>query len=219
MTPPPDEGGLAERQSELRAQLRPEVQSGLIARLESYLDLDQWGFRLAYVNPRYDSVIYDSPRCRIKVSLLIDRREGDEMRISYARSHVGDDVEVVMEWQGERCFAWHNIRLDPFWQFLEGITPQEAAEHFRTRTRWSAGKAFRETELGKSLRGADATIAFHGYLWQHYGEQLFSMFDVRRPELWEEFRRFLRGYYELLPDHPLIRRPMERWGIPPWNVC
>jgi len=219
MTPPPDEGGLAERESELRAQLRPEVQSGLIARLEKYVDLDRWGFRLTHVDPRYDSVIYDSPSCRVMFTLYIDLREGDEIRTSYARSHVPNDVEVVMEWQGERCFPWHNIMLTPYWEFLEGLTAAEAAEKYRARLRWPAGYAFRETDLGRSLEGADASVAFQSYVWQHYGERLFAQFDVRRPELWEEFRRFLREYYQLLPDHPLIRRPMERWGIPPWNVC
>ena len=219
MTQAGDEGGLAERESELRAHLRPEVQSRLIARLERYLDLSRWGFRLSYVDPQHDSVIYDSPRCRVHFSLLIDLREGDEIPISYARSHVGNDVEVVMEWQGERCFAWHNIMLDPYWEFLEGLTAAEAAEQFRTRTRWRAGPAFRETELGRTLRQADAMVAFHGYLWEHYGERLFSLFDVRQAEVWEEFRSVLREFYELLPDHPFIRRRLEMWGAPPWSVC
>ena len=220
MSYPLDEGGKAKREREIKQQLRPEIQSGLIDRLERYLDPAHWGFRLSYVHQLTGrKVIYDSPACRVKFSLLIDVREGDSIQTWYARSHVPDDADLLMEWQGERCFAWHNIRLDPFWQFLEGISASEAAEHLRAKIYWSVGQAFRETELGRSLRGPDASLALHAYIWQHYGERLFSLFDIRRPDLWEEFRRFLREYYELLPNHPFIRRNQEVWGIPPWNVC
>jgi hypothetical protein len=210
----------AERESELRAQLRPEVQSGLIARLERFLDLDRWGFRLNYVHLHSGrKVIYDSPSCRVKFSLLIDLREGDEIGVWYARSHVPDDVDLVMDSQGERCFAWHNIMVSPYWEFLEGSSAQEAAEHFLARFRWPLHAAFSATELGRTLQGVEWSVAQEGFLWQHYGERLFSLFDVRRPELWEVFRRFLHEYYELLPDHPFIRRNREVWGIPPWSVC
>jgi len=209
----------AKTEHELRRLLRPEAQSGLLDRLGRYLDLGRWGFKLTYVDPRYDTVVYDSPKCRAMFSLRIDVREGDAIAVRYARSHVSNDVSVVMEWQGESCFAWHNIRLAPFWQFLEGISATEAAGHLRAKVHWSVGQTFRETELGRSLRGPDASVALHGYIWQHYGERLFSLFDIRRPDLWEEFRRFLREYYELLPNHPFIRRSLEVWGIPPWNVC
>lgn len=217
--PAPDEGVGAGSERELRQLLRPEVKSGLIDRLERYLDLDRWGFRLTYVDPRHDKVVYASSACRVKATLLIDRREGDAVQLKYARSHAPDDVELLMEWQGERCFAWHNIMVAPYWEFLEGFSAGEAAEHLRARVRWPLHAAFSATELGGSLQGADWSVAQEGYLWQHNGERLFSLFDVRKPELWEEFRRFLREYYELLPDHPFIRRHLQMYGIPPWNVC
>jgi len=109
--------------------------------------------------------------------------------------------------------------LFTLWEFLEGSSAQEAAEHFRARVRWPLHAAFSATELGRTLKRADWSVAQEGYLWQQYGERLFSLFDVGQPAQWEELRSFLREYYELLPDHPFIWRNLEVWGIPPWNVC
>ncbi len=88
-----------QREEELKTQLRPEARERLIGRIERFLDLERWGFHLSYVVPKSknDKVIYDSPWCRVKFTLLIDLREGDEMAIWYARSHVPNDVELVME--------------------------------------------------------------------------------------------------------------------------
>ena len=215
-----DEGVRAEKERELKQQLRPEILVGLIERLERFLDPARCELRLSYVRlPTGRNVIYDSPKCRVKFSLLIDKREGDEIGIWYARSHVPNDVDLVMDWRGERCFPWHDIVVGPHWEFLEGSSAQEAAEHFRARVRWPLHAAFSATELGRTLKRADWSVAQEGYLWQQYGERLFSLFDVGQPAQWEELRSFLREYYELLPDHPFIWRNLEVWGIPPWNVC
>lgn len=192
-------------EAELKNQLSPEFQRGLIGRFERYMDLERWQFRLSHVyTDTGRKVIYDSPWCRIKLSLLIDLRDGDEMHISYARSHVTNDVEFLKEWRGELCFAWHNIRLAPFWQFIEGYSVDEAAELDRAKARWPAYQSFKETELGATLQGVDWAVAFHGFVWDHYGERLFSLFDMRNPERWEEFRRYIKEFYRLRPYKPML---------------
>src|SRR5210317_121476 len=34
-------------------------------------------------------------------------------------------------------------------------------------------------------------------IWEHYGQSLFDLFDLRQPELWKEYRVFLKEYYQL----------------------
>ncbi len=65
---------------------------------------------------------------------------------------------------------------------------------------------------------ADYSLALEGFIWEYYGERLFSLFDLSQPERWEQFRRFLREYYELTDDD-LISWDLQLWGIPPWQVC
>jgi hypothetical protein len=38
----------------------------------------------------------------------------------------------------------------------------------------------------------------HSILWAHYNGKLFELFDLRRPDLWEAYREFLKEYYALL---------------------
>ncbi len=113
-------------------------------------------------------------------------------------------------------------------EFLEGYSAEEAAASYRARAGRPAWAEFAKMQHGDNLENADCQLAFEGYLWQRYRERFFSLFDMRQPERWEEFRRFLRCFYEMVPDQPAIVGPLSGmkaqgrppwWGIPPWNVC
>jgi hypothetical protein len=35
----------------------------------------------------------------------------------------------------------------------------------------------------------------HAAIWEQYGMRLFELFDLRRPDLWEQYRTWLRARY------------------------
>jgi hypothetical protein len=37
----------------------------------------------------------------------------------------------------------------------------------------------------------------HAMIWEHYGQRLFELFDLRRPDLWEKYSSFVIQVYDL----------------------
>ena len=119
-----------------------------------------------------------------------------------------------MIWNGQTCRCWHNI-LDPL-RFLDGLSPSEAYNQAKIEKQLPIiARKFRQSELGKRLLNEyppKAAIALQSVLWGHYGQMLFELFDQRRPNLWEEYRIFLKEYYRLLEMRASYGPPYE-------NVC
>ena len=206
-------------EEELRALLEPQDRAEFLDLLERYLQFERWGFSPTRVDPKRLVIIYDSHRCRVRFSPNFEREPGEgSMYSDFGRSHAPDE-EMFMEWQGDRCYAWHNIAEPQFCWFLEGCSVQEAGDRRRKGTERPALAAFRASDLGKRLHGMESSIAFQGFLWDYYGDGLFSLFDLRQPERWEALRRYLREYFEVVEHDRLNRFYLKVWHIPPWNVC
>lgn len=47
----------------------------------------------------------------------------------------------------------------------------------------------------------------HASFWEHYGQRLFELFDLRRPDLWDEYTRFVVEYRRLDGRKPLSGYP------------
>jgi len=202
-----------DRAIEIRRALGPERQSRLIDRLERYLDFERWGFELSYAKPLLGPVIYDSPMCRLKFTLSMER-DGDEIATYYGRKHAPDD-EGIIDWQGERCFCWHNLWVLNVTEFLEGYTTAQAVERRRNKLDTPERIAFKGTELGQRLSSPEWGVALEAFIWERYGEKLFSLFDLGQPNRWAELRRFVREYHEMRPRRSMV----NAFGIPEWNIC
>ena len=180
-----------------------DVRDALIKLIEENLEIERWNFRLAFtkfIKPKGIKLIYDSEWCRVK--FMFSRMhfpETDKLLIDYGRLHAPDE-ELFMTWGGEGCRCWHNI-LDPL-RFLDDLTPADAFKQAKQDKQLPLiVRDFRASKLGKKLLNEyppKATIVMQSRLWQHYGESLFELFDLRRPDLWEEYRQFLKEYYGLL---------------------
>jgi hypothetical protein len=87
-------------------------------------------------------------------------------------------------------------------RFLDHLTPAQAYKQAVMDSRLPpAIREFRGSNYWKKLQREyppKATIVMHSILWEHYQNRLFELFDLRRPELWEEYREFLTEYYALL---------------------
>jgi hypothetical protein len=141
-------------------------------------------------------------------------RDGDEISIAYGRGHAPSDDSIV-EWNGERCFPWHNLWVLNVTEFLEGFSPSDVLERRRKKIDTPERIAFLETDLGRGLRGPEWGVALEGFVWETYGDRLFSLFDLREPQRWEDLRRFVREYYARQPGLDSL----DVFGIPRWNIC
>jgi hypothetical protein len=50
----------------------------------------------------------------------------------------------------------------------------------------------------------------HKAIWQYYGKRLFELFDLRQPDLWQEYREFLKEVYDIKGRNPAIKPPMDK---------
>ncbi len=185
----------------------------LIALVERNLDFGLWGFRKSYTDFTMDGtpVIYDSEWCRIRIKFKEWESPHQSMeyivRVHYGRLHAPND-KGSMIWNAEECYCWHGLWGEGgILNFLDGLTPQEvAAQKGRPRI----VEQLSRSELGKSLEKKrrnqpEQMIQTHVAIWEHYGQVLFELFDLRRPDLWEQYRKFLKGYYDIKGRNPHIK--------------
>lgn len=170
----------------------------------AFLPLEFWNFHLSARIPQtYSIVIYDSDWCRVK--FMWHGKElyvGNTIGIYYGRLHALND-NTIMIWNNEVCHCWH--RIENALRFLDGMSPREAVEDSNRRPRIM--EQFQQSELGKSLTGVrrqpEWLMRMHAAVWKHYGQPLFELFDLRRPDLWEQYTLFISEFYEikgLIPD-------------------
>jgi hypothetical protein len=201
---------------ELRDLLTGDARARLVDRLERALDFDRWGFHLAYVEPMNGPVIYNSPKCRVLFRLGMGPG-GDEISSSYGRSHAPDDRSLLV-WKGERCSAWHNLRVLRIPDFLEGARPEEVVKRHARRLHSPDIAAFMETGKSAGLSGAEGSVVLESFVWDRYGDRLFSLFDLRQQERWQALRDFVRSINVLQPEVREVGTE-ELFGILPWQIC
>ncbi len=193
----------------------------LIERIQSYLPLAKWGFSLSYVSVDSNKVIFDSESTRFKVSLYGGRypmRSEEELSIDYGRLHA-PNTYPYMEWNGEKCHCWHlSHYLLAF--FLEGYLPSEVVGKS-----WSfvplVGQYWQSREGTQLRRDEPAKFGFNieSLIWERYGQRLFDLFDLRRPDLWNEYRNFLEKFYTHKNWQPYSKTKGMPPALPPWKIC
>lgn len=187
-----------------------EKYSELTELLEKYLDFDRWGFSQSYISPKYyPTIIYDSEFCRIKFSLRSGDRYGpDELSVYYGRLHAKSNDSFLI-FNGEKCWCWHWDYY--FLPFLDGVSPQEKAKSYAPSP---VLEQYRKSELAQQLSSGPAWgIGIQAAIWNHYGQRLFDLFDLRKPELWELYNDFIRELYT-------IKKKISSIGYPPQDkIC
>jgi hypothetical protein len=194
-----------------------DVGNALVKLIEKNLDIKRWKFQLTFtkfLEVNRIKIIYDSEWCRLKFMFSRMRfPDKDELSIEYGRLHAPHE-EPFMIWNGEECRCWHNI-WHPLY-FLDGLSPTEAVHLADVQNQLPyVAENFWNSKQGNDLRQEYIPkygIILQSVLWKHYGKSLFELFDLGRPDLWDEYRRFLREYYKLLGRKAIYGPPHE-------NVC
>jgi hypothetical protein len=171
--------------------------------LSRHLDFQRWGFNTSFTDFKKSDpyAVFDSPWCRVSFRLEEDRSpQSTALFVLYGRMHAIPAEELIV-WNGQKCYCWHQI-LEAL-AFLDGLSPQEAVDTiFNKRCYPPVAETYRQSEIGqKNLAESlpQFTVGLHGFLWQHYGKRLFEIFDLRRPDLWERYSRYVREFFRIRP--------------------
>jgi hypothetical protein len=174
---------------------------------------EKWGFRESY---RYVDVkampyvIYDSEWCRVRFS----RTSGDEWQeagidVSYGRLHALNDVPYII-WKDEKCRSWHQV-YDAL-RFLDGMTANEAVNQIQEKKEWpKIAHPYREGIMeNHDKNNGEWVLRLHAAIWLNYGKRFFELFDLRHPQLWEQYRAFLKEMYDIKGRNPRIIPAMDQ---------
>lgn len=193
----------------------PQICEQIAYLAQTYLSLDRWAFqesaRLTELsNQKTPAVIYASPLCRIQIKFdeWVPAHQSVDyaIRIYYGRSHAPDHINTMI-WNGEECWCWHLVSKEL--HFLDKKTPEYTVKNLHSH---DLLKKYRETMQSRDLRykQVEWEIRKHAFIWEHYAPRLFELFDLRRPDLWEQYREFLKQVYDIKGRSPNIKPPLDK---------
>jgi hypothetical protein len=188
-----------------KRNIDPIVEMSRIA--EDLLRLSSRRFKESFRMTPPGILIYDSEWCRIRLFWEgWDYGRGNGINIRYGRLHATNEGSEML-WNGENCHCWH--RVEHALHFLDGRTATEVAKlgfsHSLTRP------FYQEDVLGKfAYRQPEWLGEMHVTIWEHYGQSLFELFDLRQPDRWELYRKFLKEVYDIAGRIPEIEPPMDK---------
>jgi hypothetical protein len=180
---------------------------GILAR---HLNFENWGFRQSYIQPgKYPTIIYDSEWCRVEFAFDDSGDQHDHrtyLHAYYGRLHApSNDSFMLLNNEEFWCWHDHNAVLN----FIDGLSPEEAVkERYNPRT----VAEYKDSDLATTLHNvspAEWMAEMVAQIWKEYGQRLFEVFDLRRPDLWERYKVFMNEMYA-------IEQP-ESHVFPPYN--
>lgn len=173
-----------------------------------YLPLDYWGFKESYSSKSDECVIFDSQWCRIKfVWSGWEMYGGNTISIYYGRHHASNN-HATLTWAGVECYCWHREELAL--HLLDVHKPVDVAAMTNSHP---IIQEYRQSKLGQSLgnkrRQPEWLMQLMSVVWKQYAPQLFEVFDMRRPDLWDQYQKFLKEVYDIKGRSPNIVPPLD----------
>ena len=174
---------------------------------QNIMGLASRGFNESYRSMKPGELIYDSEWCRISfIWEGWDALDGNLMDIYYGRLHAPNGKTTIF-WNGEVARCWHRVEY-PL-HFLDRCAPAEAAKLDYSHP---IKTSFREEEiLKKFIRRQPEWLAhMHIAIWQDYGNRLFELFDLRKPDQWRQYQQFLKEVYDIKGRRPGTQPPLDK---------
>lgn len=170
----------------------------LVQAITDHLDFKKWGFDMRVFPSRTlgdfsSAIIFQSESCKVRYWTFRDRPyEQPEIYFTYGRLHAPNEKHIMI-WNGRECHCWHNhLFLYIVLGFLDGLSPQEVAKKEFPYYPELISKFNKEALGGWSQHERHAR--FQNTIWNHYGKQLFDIFDTRMPDLWNKFIDFYQEF-------------------------
>jgi len=176
----------------------------------TFLDLNRWGFQeKGRLKTKFPVIVYQSSWCLMKFAWGgMEMQGGYTISVDYGRLHAPID-DIYMKWNGEKCHCWHNVSYAL--HFLDGNSPDSIAG--KNYKRPYVMEQFMQSDIGVSLKDRrhqpEWLTRMHGAIWDHYGIRLFELFDLRKPNLWEQYRQFIKEFYDIEGRSPNIKPPLD----------
>jgi hypothetical protein len=182
----------------------------LIRAIRHHLEFERWGFRIIHSGKllHYSAIILQSEFCKVKILTVRDRpHEEPEVYFAYGRLHAPNEDKLAT-WNGEKCHCWHDVR--EVLNFLDGLTPQEMIKY-------PQAPAFLDDFYAKNkFNGwsrAEMEVRRQAAVWEQYGQRLFDLFDLRRPDVWQNYSDFRKEIYNLTVTYT------DRSVTPSYKIC
>ena len=178
--------------------------------IERYIDFRHWGFRLGYAGARPTAdviLVYQSPLCRVRIGYARGRDAAREARLGqgveeeafyeYGRLHAPDS-EDTLTIDGKKSVAWHYPPL--LLNYLEYRDGRASLDEVAAAPQLplAKDKIRQEAQARGPSTWPETWAARIAVTWDLYGEHLFEVLDVRRPELWEGYRTFRKVLWEAI---------------------
>ncbi len=160
--------------------------------IDHFSKIKEWNFNESYRSE--NEIIYDSKWCRVSIVWGgWDPIGGNSISIHYGRLHAPNE-KATMVWEGEDCNAWHGLK--PTLYYIDGLSPVEAVN---TNSFHKLTDKYHEEEFRKAYhrRQPEWLMKMHMDIWGYYGVRFFELFDLRRPDLWTDYRLFLKEFYDI----------------------
>jgi hypothetical protein len=127
------------------------------------------------------------------------------MHIFYGRLYAPNE-DTTMLWNEEECYCWNDF--GNILHFLDGRTPAQAA---KLKYSHELTDPFYEDELSQKYESQPEWLAhMHVTIWDHYGQRLFNLFDLRQPVLWQRYQQFLKEVYDIAGRKPSFGPPRDK---------
>ena len=176
---------------------------------QKYLPLNHWGFKESFRSNKDERLIFDSQWCRMKFSWSgWEMYGGNTISTFYGRLHAPRD-DVRMKWNEKVCHCWHREEL--ILHFLDQRKAEYAAKAIFTH---ELIEQYKLSDLGQGLAGKrrqpEWLVQMHATIWKNYAPRLFEVFDLRRPDLWEQYQSFVKQVYDIKGRNPAIVPPPDQ---------
>lgn len=194
---------------------------GILEAIGKYLKPEKRGFQLVFTGVMplsAPSIHYESAQCKMRLIYNRDRPYEDiELYISYGRQHAPFDKQVI-EWHHKKCYCWHSLEGSVLLNFLDGVSPSDVDHEEYKVPRLS--KIFNDAHRITTWSRTEFLVRKHAFLWEHYGQHLFDLFDLNRPDLWEDYTRYLEEYYARYDERVRQQQLVPLSFDPPrYQVC
>ncbi len=189
----------------------------ILQEIEKNLRPNDHGFELIHVGAvpnSLPSILYQSKQCKLRIQSLRDRpHDGIELYVHYGRLHAPLDKDVI-EWNNDKCYCWHSLLNGQVLNFLDGVSPIDLVSGDYVTPR--GYKEFSESNKEAKWWSPPKSLSKrHAFLWKYYGQRLFNLFDLNYPNLWDDYRNFLKDYYKQYNE----KFSAHSYNPPRYNVC
>jgi hypothetical protein len=172
----------------------------LVQAITDNLDFRKWDFEIKIFPAGTlgdfsfsSAIIFQSEFCKLRFWTFRDRPyEDPEIYFTYGRLHAPDEKHT-MTWNGREYHCWHDhLFLYIMLGYLDGLSPEEIA---KSEFPYFPTLILNFNKEGLGTWGQQERYArFHNTIWNHYGQRLFDLFDIRKPNLWDQYMDFYQEF-------------------------